>query len=47
MDLGQKTYLGARRGSYGQAIKALKAAAYYNIRGKVDVFEAANYQIAF
>ena len=45
--LGQKIYLGASRGSYGQAVSALKAAAYHNIRGKVEIFEAGKYQEAF
>lgn len=44
---GQKIYLGASRGTYGQVVKAIKAAAYHNIRGKVEVFEAEKFQAAF
>ena len=40
-------YKGVKRGDYGQTVKALKAAAFHNVRGKVEVFESANYSAAF
>lgn len=44
---GQKSFVGVKRGNYGQAVKALHAAVFKGVRAQVQVFESNEYAAAF
>ena len=45
--IAQREFIGVKRGDKDQYIKALQAAAFSNIRGRVEVHPSTEYKAAF